>query len=373
MITIPTRSPIDAQVSLAAVRVLKPCLPASDALLPYLRTIDESRTYSNYGPLSRDFARRLGELTGAAGVTLTSNGTTAIELALRASVPPGGICMMPAFTFIASAHAVCNAGLTPFLVEVDPEALVLTPAIAEAALVTAPARPAAIVVVSAFGAPPDTAGWAAFRTRHGIPVVFDAAAAVTAINNSVGVEPLCVSLHATKVLGIGEGGAILTNDSGFTARTTAMTGFGFLGAARVSEIRGGNFRVSEYAAAIGLAALDALPARLARLRSLAAHYRALLAGKASRLQEGAGERWATMTLNVILPAGEEAATTARLDAAAVEWRRWWGFGCHRHPAFADVPRAELCTTDALAPRVLGVPFHDDLTAEEIERVVDSLP
>lgn len=355
------------------IRVLMPRLPTADAILPYLRSIDASRIYSNYGPLSREFARRLGEMTGAAGVTLTSNGTTAIEVALRASVPQGGgLCIMPAFTFIASAHAVCNAGLTPYLVEVDPKTLVLTPAIAEAALRSAPARLAAILVVSAFGAPPDLAGWAAFSKQYDIPVVFDAAAAVTAIE-AVGAEPLCVSLHATKVLGIGEGGAILSSDPDFTARTTAMTGFGFLSTARISDLRGGNWRLSEYAAAIGLAALDALPQRLVALRGLAMQYRTLLEGKASRLQAGAGDRWATMTLNVILPEGEADATTARLDAARVEWRRWWGPGCHRHPAFADVPHTDLSVTDALAPRVLGVPFHDRLSPAEIERVVECLP
>jgi dTDP-4-amino-4,6-dideoxygalactose transaminase len=152
-----------------------------------------------------------------------------------------------------------------------------------------------------------------------------------------------------------------------------MTVFGFLGAARVSAIRGGNWRISEYAAAVGLAALDALPARLDTLRRLAGQYRASLDGKASRLQEGAGDQWATMTLNVILPEGQAEATTTRLDAAGIEWRRWWGVGCHRHRAFADVPRVDLASTDALAPRVLGVPFHDDLAPEEIEQVVACLP
>lgn len=359
--------------SLPTIKVLLPRLPAAAKLAPYLERIDSARTYSNYGPLTREFTQRLSELVGASNTTLTSNGTSAIELALRLRALPGGeLCIMPSFTFIASAHAVCNAGLTPYLTEVDGESLALTPAIAEAALKTAPGRVAAIVVVSAFGAPPDLAGWAAFEESHGIPVVFDAAAAVTSLSN-IGKQPVCVSLHATKVLGIGEGGAIFCADREFAERATAMTGFGFLGPERVSSLRGGNYRISEYAAAVGLAVMDGLPERLETLRDLTDAYARRLAGKSVKLQRGAGVDWVTMTLNVIVAPDQVDAATKRLDAANIEWRRWWGLGCHRHPAFADVPHTDLKGTDALAQRVIGLPFHDSLSGADLDRIVACLP
>lgn len=363
---------ITAITSPAPIKVLIPRLPEVAALLPYLQRIDANRTYSNYGPLNREFVARLSALTGAKGVTLTSNGTTAIELALRSRATPGKrYCLMPSYTFIASAHAVCNAGLTPYLLEVCPDSLALTPEIAEAALAALPEKPAAVLVVSAFGAPPDFPAWAAFEAHHGIPVVFDAAAAVTALSD-VGKQPACVSLHATKVLGIGEGGAILTSDTELAERTTAMTGFGFLGAERLATIRGGNYRISEYAAAVGLAALDALPARLQALRDLTDAYSQRLEGKAVRLQRGVGDKWVTMTLNVFVPEADVTGTLERLDAAGIEWRRWWGLGCHRHPAFADVPRADLSGTDKLAARVIGLPFHDNLTDADLDRIAACL-
>ncbi len=174
------------------------------------------------------------------------------------------------------------------------------------------------------------------------------------------------------MLGIGEGGAILCSDTLLTERATAMTGFGFLGAERVSTIRGGNYRISEYTAAVGLAALQALPQRIEALRRLTDAYRVRLRGRAARLQRGAGD-WVTMTLNVILPAKQVAPTLQRLTGANVEWRHWWGMGCHRHPAFSDLPRADLGPTDVLAPCVVGLPFHDSLTLAEIDRVTDCLP
>lgn len=359
----------DRKVSSAMIKVLRPRLPEAALIFPYLERIDASRTYSNYGPLNSEFTQRLGELVGGCGTTLTSNGTTAIELALRLRCEQdgGGYCLMPAFTFVASAHAVCNAGLTPYLIETDPDSLALTPAIAAAALSSVPGKIAAVLVVSAFGAPLDLAGWAAFEKRHGIPVVFDAAAALTSLCG-IGEQPVCVSLHATKTLGIGEGGAIFCSDLDFTQRAISMTGFGFAGSNRLSAVRAGNYRISEYAAAVGLAGLDGLPKRLQQMRELTAEYACRLEGKAARLQHGVGTEWVSMTLNVIVPLEAVDSTTRRLDEEKIEWRRWWGSGCHRHPAFEHMPKADLCATDALAQRVIGLPFHDGLCAADLDRI-----
>src|ERR1019366_7673564 len=215
------------------VPMLIPRLPTAEALLPFLRRIDDAHWYSNYGPLWREFTDRLSQFVGSrcgqtdVGVAFASSGTTAIDLALRARAVPGArFCLMPSFTFIASAHAVCNAGLTPYLLDVDERTLVLTPEIAAAALRSVPERPAAVLVISAFGAPPDVGRWGQFEREFGIPVVFDAAAALTSLDH-VGHQPLCVSLHATKVFGIGEGGAVLSSHTRLTEHLTAMAGFGF--------------------------------------------------------------------------------------------------------------------------------------------------
>jgi dTDP-4-amino-4,6-dideoxygalactose transaminase len=200
-------------IAKSPIPVLVPHLPSADQILPYLRRIDTNRTYSNCGPLSREFAKalaaRFATRGGEAGVTLICNGTSAIELALRSRARPGlRYCLMPSYTFIASVHAVTNAGLDPFLVDVDERSLALTPSIAMQVIRRMPELPAAVLVISACGAPPDLPAWEALEHETGIPVVFDAAAAATSIKTS-GYQPQCVSLHATKVLGIGEGGDYL--------------------------------------------------------------------------------------------------------------------------------------------------------------------
>jgi dTDP-4-amino-4,6-dideoxygalactose transaminase len=364
------------------VVILRPLLPPAEVLLPFLRRIDATRIYSNYGPLWHEFSEefsawlgaRAGIESGSGGVRVvpTSSGTTAIELALRARAQPDRrLCLMPSFTFIASAHALCNAGLEPFLLDVEESTFVLTLAIAIAALAQLPAPPAAVLVVSAFGAPPDVRGWQAFEAEHGIPVVFDAAAAATSLRE-IGHQPLAVSLHATKVFGIGEGGAVITTDAALADRLVAMTGFGYVGSERVSSFRGGNYRISEYTAAVGLAVLADIEAREHRLLALGTRYAEALRNLPCRLQQGAGTDWATMTLNVVVPADRLEVTLARLEAGAVQWRRWWGLGTHRHPAFAGLPRANLSVTEQLAPRVIGIPFYDGLPAAHLARVADAL-
>jgi dTDP-4-amino-4,6-dideoxygalactose transaminase len=360
------------------IPVLVPNLPTAAELIPYLHRIDASHWYSNYGPLWHEFRDRLTAYietrTGVDGVQVafTGNGTSAIELALRCRrLPERRYCMMPSFTFIASAHAVCNAGLEPFLVDVDEQGMTLTPAIAERALSLLPEPPAVVLVISAFGEPPDVRAWEMFEREHRIPVVFDAAAALVSLDD-IGHQPLCVSLHATKVLGIGEGGAVISTDAALIEQITAMTGFGFLGTSRVATLRGGNYRISEYTAAIGLAALASLDRKIARLNEVVGCYRNSLHNSPVRLQEGVGERWVTMTLNVTIPRAQLDDALAQFEHAGVQWRRWWGLGCHTHPAFASLQALDLPVTRELAPRIIGVPCHTELDVQSIRTVCGCL-
>jgi dTDP-4-amino-4,6-dideoxygalactose transaminase len=357
------------------IPVLIPNLPETDAIVPYLRRIDEAHIYSNYGPLTNEFTARLCRFIAAQSgegpvhAALTSNGTTAIELALRyrSAGRAGRYCVMPSWTFIATAHAAANVGLTPYFTDVDPETLALTPEIAARALRANPDDVAAIIVVSPCGAPIDVGAWEAFEAEHGVPVIFDAAAAALNLRH-VGAQPLCVSLHATKALGIGEGGAIITGDAAMAAAITAMTGFGFSAGSRVSEMRGGNYRISEYAAAVGLAVLDGLDARIGRLREVSLAYVTALEKIGVPMQAGFGRDWLTMTPNAIFDAAAVADVTAAFDRSGVQWRRWYGGGCHTHPTFATCPHDGLPATRGVAETAIGVPFFPSIAPEQIAQV-----
>ncbi|MBR45936.1 MAG: hypothetical protein CMM31_05565, partial [Rhodospirillaceae bacterium] len=165
------------------IRIAVPRMPEADALLPYLRHIDEARYYSNFGPLVREFEARMAAELGVAPamVATVSSGTQALILGLRAAcVAPGTLCMMPAWTFSGRAHAAREAGLIPYFVDVSPESWALSPEISGAALREAPEPVGAVMPVAPFGAPIDYAAWDAFADETGIAIAIDAAAAFDA-------------------------------------------------------------------------------------------------------------------------------------------------------------------------------------------------
>jgi dTDP-4-amino-4,6-dideoxygalactose transaminase len=347
-------------------------LPKADALLPYLRRIDDARWYSNFGPLLTEFEARLAaRFEPQTQIVTCANGTQSLALCLQAlQLPPGSLCAVPSYTFVATAHAVISAGLVPYFLDVDPDDWTLQPQTVRQALASAPAPVSAVVLVAPFGLMPDLEPWLAFREETGVQVVVDAAAAFDAVHAAP--LPTVVSLHATKVLGIGEGGFLATDDHQLAQRVRQLTTFGFRGS-RESQIAATNAKLSEYAAAMGLAAMDAWPHNRLRwlraaqgLRAAAHHLPQVV------FQSGWGLTWATSVCCVRLPDAMAATMERRLNAQGVETRRWWGVGCHTNPAFADCPRGDLSQTDRLGGAVIGLPFSIDLDHEQINRIVTGL-
>ena len=276
----------------------------------------------------------------------------------------------PAWTFSASAHAAREAGLTPFFVDVARESWALTPEIAEAALRQAPAKVGAVMPVAPFGAPLDYQGWEAFADETGTSVVIDAAAGFDTARP--GRAPVALSLHATKVLGVGEGGLLVSRDKELIATARSLSNFGFRDG-RSSALAGFNAKLSEYGAAVGLAALDAWPVvRTGYVHLGQACAAALAAMEGVSVVPGFGQEWASTTCNVLFERPETAKVMQDLAAAGIESRRWWAEGCHRQEAFLACPRTALEVTEHLAGHTLALPFHLRLRPAQLEHIVISL-
>jgi dTDP-4-amino-4,6-dideoxygalactose transaminase len=347
-------------------------MPSSEAILPYLKRIDEARWYSNFGPLLVEFEARLAQRFAApTAVSTVVNGTQALTIALQAmGVEPGSLCAVPSWTFVATAHAVVAAGMTPWFVDVDPSTGMLDPESLESDLASAPGPVGAAIPVAAFGRPMDVEAWTAFRDRTGVPVLIDAAAAFDTVTRAP--LPTAFSLHATKLLGAGEGGFIACEDEALVARFRQITTYGFRGT-RDSVALGTNAKLSEYACAVGLASLDAWPAtRLRYLRAAQWVRMALTACRDLTFQPGWGSHWVSTTCIVGTVEGEVEALEQRLSAAGVDTRRWWGMGCHASPAFQAFPRTAMAGTERLARSTLGLPFYADMTDEDIHRLAAAL-
>ena len=349
------------------IPVAKPRLPRLDRIAPYIERIDQSRYYSNRGALSCELEARLAaHAGGAATAVLVSNATLGLTLALQsAGAAPGAYCATPAWTFAATAHAIVLAGLKPWLVDVDPDSWALEPQILRRALGHAPGPVTAVVPVAPFGSPIDPAPWDAFEGETGIKVVLDAAAGFDRAR--VSSCPTVVSLHATKSLGVGEGGYVLSSRPDLVGQVARRANFGFQGS-REASMPGMNAKLSEHTAALGLAALDEWPETRAELERVATTYARLLAGSGAELQRGLGPGFVATTAMVRLPQGRLRAVEQALTSDGVGSRRWWGGGLHRHAAFAGFPRTPTPQTDALAESVLGLPCWVDLADDEIARI-----
>ena len=360
----------------AVVPVMRPRLPSAQRLFPYLQRIDSSRVYSNLGPLATELEGRLAASFGLEDGTVASasSGLSALVGAILGSAGRADarrpIAVMPSFTFVATAVAAEQCGFQPWLADVDasdwlmsPELALQHPALDQVGLV---------IPVAAMGRPVEQAPWREFSARTGIPVVIDGAAEFDAIvgqpSRFVGPVPVALSFHATKSFGVGEGGAVVSSDTALLSRAMQALNFGFYGT-RDSASASTNGKMSEYHAAVGLAELDGWDDKQAEMRSVAERYRQAFGvlGLSSQLHV-APEVSGSYVLFLAVDEAQADRVVAAMAADRLDCRLWYGLGLHRQSYFASLPRGSLQATNALAPRLLGLPNAPDLSDNLIERV-----
>lgn len=288
---------------------MKPQLPYAEKLLPYLRRLDESRVYSNFGELNAEYQDRLGELFGAPCVTGAS-ATSLITATLMAyDLPKGSLVAMPSYTFPATAAAVVNAGMVPYFVDVESDGVI------DVRGANSSCR--AIIVVAPYGKYPG--GWDEFSKQHNIPVIIDAAAAFDVYSTTFKPKncPVIISTHSTKCFATGEGGVVFSRNDELLERIRRISNFGLTPDRRI-EYTGLNCKFSEYHAAVGLAELDGWNVK-----------RELLISKAKKY-------------------GIDYAVTLVPVRGQGVMRK---YGCHIHDAYAGYPRTELPVTNELIENV----------------------
>lgn len=359
------------------IALLEPDLPSMEQLAPYFSRVLASGQYSNFGPMVVAMESRVAEVFYPGGpepvcCVSTSSGTTAIEISLQAlRLSVGSRVLMPAFSFPAAAQAVARLGYVPIFASVDNATWQLTPASAERILASTDF--AAVIPITSLGYAEDADSWGRFSALHGLPVIIDAAAALG--NQLVAPGTIVVSsLHATKALGIGEGGLIATTDHSVAERLRALTNFGFVN--RLATEIGGNAKLSEWHAAVAHAQLD----RWEHIRSSRAwvrdRYRQHLDGIPLGLHPQAWTVPVPAFMPVKMPSGcigEQLVAT--LEAAGIGARRWNWPALPDHPAFSEFPtwnstECPLADTRDLAASLVCLPFHTRLTDSDIRRVAD---
>ena len=359
------------------LRVGRPNVGDREAILRRIADALDRRWLTNDGRYLREFEQRLAEVVGARHCVATCNGTLALQLAARALGLHGEV-VMPSLTFVASAHALAWEGLVPAFADVDPRSLCIDPD--RAASVAGPGT-AALLGVHLWGRTCDVEALEALARERGLAMLFDAAQALGCSRRGKPIgacgDATIFSFHATKVANSFEGGAIATDDPGLAERAARMRNFGFVDEDLVVSL-GTNAKMSEPAAAMGLASLEALDDFIERNRENYEHYRQGLA-RAPGVELLSLQRPGPQSSNCHYITVEVDPGTAGIDrdglqrllvAENVLARRYFYPGCHRMEPYRSrsVPHAPLPATERLLDRCLSLPTGTATPQEGIELV-----
>ena len=243
------------------------------------------------GPLTAQFEQAFADRHRVSHALATTSCTAALHLATMAlELKAGDEMVVPAFTWVTSAHAAEYVGAKAVFADVDLSTFNLDPASFEAAIT---ARTRAVMVVHLFGKAAPMDDILAIARRHGLAVIEDAACGVGTTYRGTPVGSLgdiaCFSLHPRKVITTGEGGMVTTNRADLVARVKALRNHGATGLAfgvdpkkpssmSTFEMLGYNLRLSDIQAAVGLAQMRKLNGLLAERRLCALRYTQLLSG-----------------------------------------------------------------------------------------------
>ena len=358
------------------IEIMRPLLPSAEAIMPYLERIDAARWYSNFGPLERELRGRLAShfaVTNEQVVTAASATAGLISVLRALNLPKHSFCLVPSWTFVATPASAIAAELTPYFIDVDETSWALDPEAVKQQISSINGVIGAVLVVAPFGKTVDIAAWDRFTAETSIPVVVDAASCIDSFRNvAFGKTSVVFSMHATKIIGIGEGAAIVSTDTALLRHVQEQTNFGYY--TRRISTPGINSKLSEYAAAVGLAAFDVWPER--RQQWAITTERAKQALTPVAMAHDLGQWWVedavSTTCHIRLPTATADVVISQLQVRGIKARQWWDKGCHVQPAYAHYPRGDLSVTERLGASVVALPFYVDIPAHQLSMVATTL-
>ncbi len=365
------------------ILVTQSSLPSLREYVNEIAPLWESHWLTNMGVEHKKLEEALKERLGVSNVVLFTNGHSALECALEAfELPTGGEVITTPFSFASTTHAIKRKGLTPVFADVRESDCTLDPEAIEAAITP---RTCAIVPVHVYGNLCDVDAIKEIASRYKLKIIYDAA-------HAFGVRRLCpdgvwrsagafgdasmFSFHATKVFNTIEGGAVCFEDSALYDVLNQWKNFGITGPEDVEYV-GGNAKMNEFCAAMGVCNLKHLDDEIAKRRSVAERYW-------ERLEHISGIRVFRPTksvehnyayLPVLFDPNQFGAARDEvydvLDVNGVGARKYFyplinDYACYRS-VYSSV-RTPIAK--AIASQVLTLPMYADLALEDVDRICD---
>lgn len=324
----------------------------------------DRRWLTNNGMYVQEFEKEVARITRTRHCVAVCNATLGLEILVRALGLHGEV-IVPAFTYVATAHALHWQGITPVFCDVDRQTHMVDPELVERLITT---RTTGIVAVHLWGRMCDTESLERIAQRRRLALIFDAAHAFACAKDGHSVGGFgsaeVFSFHATKFINSFEGGTVVTNDDELADKIRLMRNLGFADYDQV-VCAGTNGKMNEAAAAMGLTSLESMQEFIATNRRNYECYRQELGGiPGVRLLELTAHNAISNYQYVIIEVEAEKAGLTRdtllavLHAENILARRYFYPACHRmepyHSLYPDLG-SSLSNTEALSETVLVLP------------------
>ncbi len=348
------------------IPVTKPFLPPKAEYDRYLEGIWQRNWLTNNGPLVNELELKLKEYLKVDHLLFLTNGTIALQIAIKALGLKGDIITTP-FSYVATTSSIVWEESTPVFVDIDQRTLNIDPEKVEAAIT---AKTVAILATHVYGNPCDIEALQSIASKYNLKLIFDAAHAFGTLYKGKSVyrygDISTASFHSTKLFHTVEGGGVITNSPELLKRMSYMRNFGHDGPERFAEV-GINGKNSEFHAAMGLVNLTHIDSILHARKTQSLHYDKALRNldfQKPAITPGADFNYAYYA--VVLPS--EDITVKMIDELNRNWiypRRYF------YPSLDELPylnKVDLPVTRSIVSRVLCLPLYYTLSFEEIDFV-----
>lgn len=349
------------------INVTKPYLPPYAQYAHYLEGIWQRNWLTNNGPLVNELELQLKEYLGLEHFLFLSNGTIAIQMAIKALELKGEIITTP-FSYVATTSSIVWEGCTPVFVDIDPNTLNINPALIEAAITK---KTSAILATHVYGNPCDIDAIQAVADKHKLKVIYDAAHCFATRYKGKSVfaygDISTSSFHATKLFHTIEGGCVCSPDAEVTRRLSLLRNFGHTSPVEFDGV-GINAKNSEFHAAMGLCMLTQMDDIRQRRKEQWLHYQKMLAKAPARTIKIDGEKAEFNYAYFPLVFESESQLLKSMEALNVHGvypRRYFYPSLNR----INYVTPQACpVSEDIAPRVLCLPLYHQLSREEQELV-----
>ncbi len=317
------------------------------------------------------FERAFADYIGVKHAVAVSSGTTALHLAMLAhGIGPGDEVITTPFTFIATANSVLYVGARSVFVDIEPDTFNVDPARIEEKITP---RTKAILPVHLFGHPAEMDAIMEIAERHGLLVIEDAAQAHGAEYHGRKVGSFgtgVFSFYPTKNMTTGEGGMVTTDDDRLAERLRLLRDHG-MPRRYVHEVLGYNFRMTNIAAAIGLAQLRRLD-EFNRVRIANAAYLSERLHRVVTPVVRPGVRHVFHQYTVRVPDSRDEAVE-KLREAGIGVGIYYPIPIHRQPLYRQLGYDDrLPVAERAAGEVLSLPVHPSLSRADLDRIVEAV-